>query len=43
VLTTDKGSSKLAQGNPSNTSLVEVEKYTGELPPIMAFSPPETA
>jgi trimethylamine-N-oxide reductase (cytochrome c) len=41
MLTTDKGSSKLAQGNPSNTTLADVEKYTGELPAIKAFDPPQ--
>jgi trimethylamine-N-oxide reductase (cytochrome c) len=43
MVTTDKGDSKLAQGNPSNTLLAEVEKYTGELPEIQAFTPPDMA
>jgi biotin/methionine sulfoxide reductase len=40
VLTLDKGSSKLTQGCSAQTALVEVEKFTGELPPVTAFDPP---
>jgi biotin/methionine sulfoxide reductase len=40
VLTLDKGTSRLAQGSSAQTALVEIEKYTGELPPVTAFDPP---
>jgi trimethylamine-N-oxide reductase (cytochrome c) len=40
VLTMDKGTSKLAQGNIANTVLVEVEKFAGEAPPVTAFDVP---
>ncbi|HEX9782204.1 MAG TPA: molybdopterin dinucleotide binding domain-containing protein, partial [Opitutaceae bacterium] len=40
VLTLDKGTSRLAQGPSAQTTLVEVEKYVGELPEITAFEPP---
>jgi biotin/methionine sulfoxide reductase len=40
VLTLDKGSSKLAQCSIAQTTLVQVERFTGEPPPIMAFEPP---
>lgn len=40
VLTLDKGTSRLAQGSSAQTTLVEVEKYLGELPRITAFEPP---
>lgn len=39
VLTLDKGTSKLGQGPISHTTLVEVEKYEGELPAVTAFTP----
>ncbi len=42
VLTLDKGTSKLAQGNIANTALVEVEKYQQPLPAITAFDAPPT-
>ncbi len=38
MVTSDEGSSKLAQGNPSNTLLVQIEKYDGR-PHITAFEP----
>jgi biotin/methionine sulfoxide reductase len=41
VLTIDKGTSKLAQGPTAHTTLVEVERFEGELPPVGAFVPPE--
>ena len=41
VLTLDKGTSRLTQGCSALTALVEVERYTGELPPITAFDPPQ--
>jgi biotin/methionine sulfoxide reductase len=40
VLTLDKGTSRLAQGPSAQTTLVEVEKYSGEIPVITAFEPP---
>jgi biotin/methionine sulfoxide reductase len=40
VLTLDKGTSRLAQGPSAQTTLVEVEKYDGEPPPVTAFEPP---
>ncbi len=39
-LTIDKGTSKLAQGNISNTALVQIEKYTKEAPHISVFEKP---
>ncbi len=41
-LTIDKGTSSLAQGNISNTALVEIEKYTGVIPSISVFEEPKT-
>lgn len=41
VLTIDKGTSKLAQSNISHTTLVQVEKYKGEILPIQAFNKPK--
>lgn len=43
VLTLDIGTSRLAQGPSSNTTLVEVERFTDDLPPVRAFSPPTIA
>ncbi len=40
VLTLDKGSSKLAQGCAANTTLVEVEKYRGDVSSGNAFTAP---
>ncbi|VAW20297.1 Trimethylamine-N-oxide reductase, TorZ [hydrothermal vent metagenome] len=40
VVTLDKGTSKLAQGNIANTALVEIEPYEGVIPAITAFTPP---
>jgi biotin/methionine sulfoxide reductase len=40
VLTLDKGTSRLAQGPSAQTTLVEVERYIGEPPPVSAFEPP---
>lgn len=40
VLTLDKGTSKLAQGNIAHTTLVNIEKYTGTIPEIKVFSKP---
>ncbi|MBL4622918.1 MAG: hypothetical protein JKY89_11010, partial [Immundisolibacteraceae bacterium] len=40
MLTLDKGSSRLAQGPSAQTTLIEIEKWTGETPPITVFTPP---
>ena len=40
ALTRDVGTSKLAQGPSAHSCLIEVEKYTGELPEIRVFSHP---
>lgn len=39
VLTQDKGTSNLAQGCTGQLTTVEVERFTGNLPPIRAFDP----
>ncbi|MGB3771673.1 MAG: molybdopterin-dependent oxidoreductase [Rhodococcus sp. (in: high G+C Gram-positive bacteria)] len=41
VLTADKGTSSLAQGSTGQHVLVEIEKWTGELPPIRAHDQPD--
>ncbi len=43
LVTIDKGTSKLAQGNIANTALVEVAPYAGDPPEITAFTPPLNA
>ena len=43
VLTLDKGTSRLAQGPISQTALVEVQPFDGDLPEVQAFTPPELA
>ncbi len=43
MVTMDTPSSRLADGNPSHTALVEVEKYVGTPPPVTAFTPPPGA
>ncbi|WP_413875202.1 molybdopterin dinucleotide binding domain-containing protein [Albidovulum sp.] len=43
VVTLDKGTSKLAQGNVASTALVEIEKYDGPPPPVTAFDVPAGA
>ena len=40
VLTFDRGTSRLAQGCSGQHALVEVERWTGPLPPIRAYDPP---
>ena len=40
VLTLDRGTSRLAQGSSAQTTLVQIEKFTAEPPPITAFDPP---
>jgi biotin/methionine sulfoxide reductase len=41
VLTLDKGTSRLAQSTSATTTLVEVERFAGEPPPVTAHEPPE--
>ena len=43
VLTHDRGTSKLSQGPSTGTNMVEIERWTGALPPVRAFTPPEVA
>ena len=43
VLTHDRGSSKLSQGPSTGTNMVEIERWTGPLPPVRAFSLPRIA
>jgi biotin/methionine sulfoxide reductase len=40
VLTTDVGTSSLAQGSTGQLTRVEIERFEGPLPPIRAFDPP---
>jgi biotin/methionine sulfoxide reductase len=40
VLTRDIGTSRLAQGCCGQVTVVECEKFSGNLPPIRAFDPP---
>jgi biotin/methionine sulfoxide reductase len=40
AVTADKGSSKLAQGCTGQHTLVEIERWEGELPPISVLGPP---
>jgi len=40
VLTLDKGTSKLAQGNVANTLLVQIERYSGTPPAVQVFTAP---
>ena len=42
-LTVDIGTSKLAQGNCGHTAIGDVEKFTGDLPPVKIFDAPEGA
>ncbi|MDO9707605.1 molybdopterin guanine dinucleotide-containing S/N-oxide reductase [Paracraurococcus lichenis] len=40
VLTRDVGTSRLAQGCTGQLATVQVERFTGNLPPVKAFTPP---
>lgn len=40
VLTRDHGTSQLAQGCTGQHTLVQVERFAGETPPVRAFEPP---
>jgi biotin/methionine sulfoxide reductase len=42
VLTFDRGTSKLAQACSGQHCLVDVERWTGPVPPIRAYDPPPT-
>jgi biotin/methionine sulfoxide reductase len=41
VLAFDEGTSRLTQGPSALSLLVDVEKWTGEAPPVRAYEPPE--
>ena len=41
VLTIDKGTSRLGQGPIAHSTLVEIEKYDKNPPPVTAFKPPK--
>lgn len=43
VLTADRGTSRLAQGSTGQHVLVEVERFSGEPPPVRAHRPPTFA
>jgi biotin/methionine sulfoxide reductase len=43
ILTRDHGTSKLGQGPTCATTLVDVERWLGSVPPIRAFQPPSFA
>jgi biotin/methionine sulfoxide reductase len=40
VLTTDRGTSRLAQGSTGQHVLVQVERFDGEAPAVRAHRPP---
>jgi biotin/methionine sulfoxide reductase len=40
LLTSDRPSSKLAQGPTAHTALVEIERFRGEPPEVRVFAPP---
>ena len=42
VLTKDVPSSQLSQSNTAHTSMVQIEKFKGELPSVTAFDRPAT-
>ncbi len=43
MLTRDVPTSRVGQGNTAQTVLVQIEKFTGEAPPVSAFRPPRIA
>ena len=43
VLSRDKGTSKLAQGNCGHTIIAQAEKFTGTVPPVKVFDAPKGA
>lgn len=42
VLTPDRGTSRLAQSPTCNSTLVQVSRFMGAVPPVTAFDPPAT-
>ena len=42
MVTPDRPTSQMAQGPSAQSALVQIEKFTGTLPPIRCFTPPET-
>ena len=42
VLTPDHGTSRLAQSPTCNSTLVQVSRFAGPVPPVTAFDPPAT-
>ena len=42
MVTPDRPTSQMAQGPSAQSALVEIEKFTGALPPIRCFTPPAT-
>jgi biotin/methionine sulfoxide reductase len=43
VLTRDVGTSRLTQGSSALSALVEIERWSGALPPVRAWTPPKFA
>ena len=43
VLTADRGTSRLAQGPSALSTLVELERFDGDAPPVSILAPPPTA
>jgi biotin/methionine sulfoxide reductase len=43
ILTHDRGTSRLSQGPSTGSNMVEIELWTGPLPPVRAFEPPRVA
>jgi biotin/methionine sulfoxide reductase len=43
ILTHDRGTSRLSQGPSTGSNMVEIELWTGPLPPVRAFEPPQVA
>jgi biotin/methionine sulfoxide reductase len=41
VLTRDQGTSRLSQATSAQSTLIQIEKFTGDIPIITAFDPPE--
>ncbi len=43
VLTLDVGTSRLTQGSSAQTALVQIERWTGPVPPVRVLTPPAMA
>jgi hypothetical protein len=41
MLTHDNGTSKLSQGPSPGSNMVEIERWSGDVPPVRAFTPPQ--